>query len=186
MTVNVWCKWSIATYTSSDLDMYGLNVFWHDYGTDLGRVWLLMRYKKFPILNYTSNYKSPSVWPWGGGCVGSISSWRRSEDIIHPGYWVLYSFIHILVYNGNELLVDVILSMMFKLNVPDSKVPETNMGPIWGRQDPDGPHVGPMNFARCSIPVARDPSFSDALNHGIFQCFWENFRVMSINDLNHI
>ena len=22
-----------------------------------------------------------------------------------------------------------------------------NMGPIWGRQDPDGPHVGSMNFA---------------------------------------
>ena len=21
------------------------------------------------------------------------------------------------------------------------------MGPIWGRQDPDGPYVGPMNFA---------------------------------------
>ena len=21
------------------------------------------------------------------------------------------------------------------------------MGPIWGQQDPDGPHVGPMNFA---------------------------------------
>ena len=21
------------------------------------------------------------------------------------------------------------------------------MGPIWGRQDPDGPHVGPMSFA---------------------------------------
>ena len=21
------------------------------------------------------------------------------------------------------------------------------MGPVWGRQDPDGPHVGPMNFA---------------------------------------
>ena len=21
------------------------------------------------------------------------------------------------------------------------------MGPIWGRQDPDGPHVGPMNIA---------------------------------------
>ena len=21
------------------------------------------------------------------------------------------------------------------------------MGPIWGRRDPDGPHVGPMNFA---------------------------------------
>ena len=22
-----------------------------------------------------------------------------------------------------------------------------NMGPIWGRQEPDGPHAGPMNFA---------------------------------------
>ena len=29
---------------------------------------------------------------------------------------------------------------------PDSKVLGANMGPIWGRQDPDGPHVGPMNF----------------------------------------
>ena len=30
---------------------------------------------------------------------------------------------------------------------PDGKVPEANMGPIWGRQDPGGPQVGPMNFA---------------------------------------
>ena len=30
---------------------------------------------------------------------------------------------------------------------PDSKVLGTNVGPIWGRQDPGGPHVGPMNFA---------------------------------------
>ena len=30
---------------------------------------------------------------------------------------------------------------------PESKVHETNMGPIWGRQDPGGSHVGPMNFA---------------------------------------
>ena len=38
---------------------------------------------------------------------------------------------------------------------PDSKVHGSNMGPIWGRQEPggphvllapDGPHVGPMNF----------------------------------------
>ena len=26
----------------------------------------------------------------------------------------------------------------------DSKVHGANMGPIWGRQDPDRPHVGPM------------------------------------------
>ena len=30
---------------------------------------------------------------------------------------------------------------------PDSKVHGANMGPIWGRHDPGGPHVGPMNFA---------------------------------------
>ena len=29
----------------------------------------------------------------------------------------------------------------------DSKVHGANTGPIWGRQDPGGLHVGPMNFA---------------------------------------
>ena len=29
----------------------------------------------------------------------------------------------------------------------DSKVHGANMGPIWGRQDPGGPHIGPMNLA---------------------------------------
>ena len=35
--------------------------------------------------------------------------------------------------------------------IPNSKVHRTNMGPFWGRQDPGGPHVGPMNFAICDI-----------------------------------
>ena len=30
---------------------------------------------------------------------------------------------------------------------PDSKVYGANMGPTWDRQDPGGPHVGPMYFA---------------------------------------
>ena len=30
--------------------------------------------------------------------------------------------------------------------IPDSKVDGANMGPIWGRQDPGGPHVGPINL----------------------------------------
>ena len=30
---------------------------------------------------------------------------------------------------------------------PDSKVHGANMGPIWGRQDPGGPYVGPVKFA---------------------------------------
>ena len=33
------------------------------------------------------------------------------------------------------------------MSAPDSKVHGANMGPIWGRQDPAGTHVGHMNFA---------------------------------------
>ena len=29
---------------------------------------------------------------------------------------------------------------------PEGKVHRANIGPIWGRQDPSGPHAGPMNF----------------------------------------
>ena len=35
----------------------------------------------------------------------------------------------------------------FRQYFPVNKVHGANMGPIWGRQDPDGPHVGPMNLA---------------------------------------
>ena len=31
-------------------------------------------------------------------------------------------------------------------NIPDSKVHGANVEPIWGRQDPGGSHVGPMNL----------------------------------------
>ena len=34
-----------------------------------------------------------------------------------------------------------------RATAPDSKVHGTNVGPIWGRHDPGGPHVGPMNLA---------------------------------------
>ena len=32
---------------------------------------------------------------------------------------------------------------------PDSKVHAANMGPIWGRQEPGGPHIGPIDIAIC-------------------------------------
>ena len=32
-------------------------------------------------------------------------------------------------------------------NFPYNKVHGANMGPTWGRQDPGGTHVGPMNLA---------------------------------------
>ena len=32
-------------------------------------------------------------------------------------------------------------------NNPYNKIHGANMEPIWGRQNPGGPNVGPMNFA---------------------------------------
>ena len=42
---------------------------------------------------------------------------------------------------------------------PDGKVHVANMGPIWGRQDPGGPHVGPMNLA-IWVCVNKNPAES--------------------------
>ena len=55
---------------------------------------------------------------------------------------------------------------------PDRKVYRAHMGPIWGRQDPDGPHVGPMILAiwvlllihTCNTQPQRDNLY----------CFWLN------------
>ena len=42
---------------------------------------------------------------------------------------------------------------------PDSKVYGANMGPIWGRQDPGGPHVGPMNNAIWGSSLVHIPAW---------------------------
>ena len=57
------------------------------------------------------------------------------QDEFYEGniYWNVFVFQH--------------TSSLLYHNTPDSKVHGTNMGPIWGRQDPGGPHVGPTNFA---------------------------------------
>ena len=44
------------------------------------------------------------------------------------------------------------------VSIPDSKFYRANMGPIWGRQDPDGPHVGPMNFAIWDYNLSEEKS----------------------------
>ena len=45
------------------------------------------------------------------------------------------------------LLHSVILCHDMWSNYPDNKVYGANIEPIWGRQNPGGLHVGPMNFA---------------------------------------
>ena len=48
---------------------------------------------------------------------------------------------------------------------PDSKVHGANMGPIWGRQDPGGPHVGPLNLAIWARYI--DGLVQDCSNYGV-------------------
>ena len=48
---------------------------------------------------------------------------------------------------GNRLCAIHFFICVYWFAFPDSKVHGANMGPTWGRQDPGGPHVGPMNFA---------------------------------------
>ena len=46
-----------------------------------------------------------------------------------------------------KLRGDVGTCLMEMTNSPDSKVHGANMGPIWGRQDPGGAHIGLVNLA---------------------------------------
>ena len=59
-----------------------------------------------------------------------------------PPAWRAMDMMELLVWSPT-----VNLSSSYRITCPDSKVHGANMGPIWGRQDPGGSYVGPMNFA---------------------------------------
>ena len=40
------------------------------------------------------------------------------------------------------------------LAYPNSNIHGANMGPTWGRQDPGGSHVGPMNVAIWVVSIS--------------------------------
>ena len=51
---------------------------------------------------------------------------------------------------------------------PDGKIHGAIMGPIWGRQAPGGPFVGPMNFAIWVSAPAHYP-FTKILNFRLYK-----------------
>ena len=63
--------------------------------------------------------------------------------------------------------------------VPDNKVHEANMGPIWGRRDPGGPHVGPMNVA-----IWDDISHDDVIKWTHFPRYWPFVRGIYQSPVN--
>ena len=60
-------------------------------------------------------------------------------------------------------------------DIPDSKVHGADMGPIWGRQDPGVPRVGPGNFAIWYLPgfgllMQRRDGYRFVLTFPLFNC----------------
>ena len=50
--------------------------------------------------------------------------------------------------SGYETMYHISVIPLGTIIIPDNMlVHGANMGPMWGRQDPGGPHVGPMNHA---------------------------------------
>ena len=59
---------------------------------------------------------------------------------------------------------------------PDNKVHGANVGPIWGRQDPGGPHVGPMNFAIWESGIA-----AIAIQAWHLSYWWTSLQIHCLN-----
>ena len=89
-------------------------------------------------------------------CVGNLAI-IGSDNCLSPGrrHAIIWTDAGIFLIGPSETDFNEILiknhtfsfkKIYLKMS-PDNKVHEANMGPIWGRQDPDGPLVGPMNFA---------------------------------------
>ena len=57
------------------------------------------------------------------------------------------------------------------------------MGPIWGRQDPGGPHVGPMNFAiwvaQCHGLQYHSPALAITSHQQIMHVFADGGKYMN-------
>ena len=64
------------------------------------------------------------------------------------------------------------------LHIPDSKIHGANVGLIWGRQDPGGPHVGHSNLA------IWDEMFICSNNHHLYQ--HDGFRYPEYSDVTWV
>ena len=82
--------------------------------------------------------------------------WRCSAHWLWVVFWWYYPNTQSEVKNELTTVISETAIGYFTFSmVSDSKVYGANMGPTWGRQDPGGPHVGPMNFAIWSYLLSR-------------------------------
>ena len=95
-----------------------------------------------------SPHKLPITWIMfplddviiNSACVHAVHENTQSyNQILHLTH--CYKNRYLVIY-----VLIIVLAPKHTKRCPDSKVHGANMGPVWGRQDPGGPHVGPLNF----------------------------------------
>ena len=78
---------------------------------------------------------------------------------------------------------------------PEIKANGANMGPIWGRQDPGGPHVGPINFAIWDgmdrewlkdYEIIHTVHYEDLLPFKIIMLLYENIATLLMAALRNV
>ena len=79
-------------------------------------------------------------------------------------YWCLLSSFTFVGTNWDNTSKYILFITPLQQGIPDCKVHGAYMGPIWDRQDPDGPHVGPMNFAIWDAISSRSQACALALH----------------------
>ena len=89
-----------------------------------------------------------------------------------------------ITWQGTRIVAPV---MATRWPTPDSKVHGANMGPIWGRQDPGGPHVGPMNFVLWDpiLCFSEYDASNDQLGFSVYVSLWYPRQSLWLPDRFH-
>ena len=114
---------------------------------------------------YWSRDRMDAIWK---KTFSNAVSWMKMFAFRFQSHWTLFLRVQLticrhLIRTGDKpymnqwwprLLTHMSFARPHWLHVlanPESKFRGANMGPIWGRQDPSGPHVGPVNFANWEV-----------------------------------
>ena len=104
-----------------------------------------------------------------------------SNNVDSHYFWMICSFFFDLWYMRE------LAQRWFKKSFPDSMIHGSNMGPIWGRQDPGGSHVGPMNFAIWVIVnlagnyFLNESDWSSRRHNGTKKWYFWKIKVIPMN-----
>ena len=86
------------------------------------------------------------------------NSKNHTFNVLHSGLCIKY--IYSFMRGTWNITFWLIPRYIQHYNHPDNKFHGANMGPIWGRQDPGAPHVGPMNFAVWALSTLAETCMS--------------------------